>query len=140
MNATSLLDTIQDGRAISHSVFEDLLAKDFDLVDDYEFMDSWFEVGDEVDAALTGNGATRKKPEALIIEKVLERSAASLCAARVTQGQIAHGSAVVRYCRPASESGLHRTKGEVRNADPLRPFVLLRTRDERPRGRSLRIH
>jgi hypothetical protein len=29
---------------------------------------------------------------------------------------------------PASQSGLHRTKGEVRNADPLRPFVLLRTR------------
>jgi hypothetical protein len=38
MSATSLLDTIQDGRAISHSTFEDLLAKDFDLVDDY---DSW---------------------------------------------------------------------------------------------------
>jgi hypothetical protein len=72
MSATSLLDTIQDGRAISHSVFEDLLAKDFDLVDDYEFMDSWFEVGDEVDAALTGNRAMRKKREALIIEKVLE--------------------------------------------------------------------
>jgi hypothetical protein len=35
-------------------------------------MDSWFEVGDEVDAALTGNRATRKKREALIIEKVLE--------------------------------------------------------------------
>ena len=72
LSATSLLDRIQDGRAISHSAFEDLLAKDFDLVDDYEFLDSWFEVGDEVDAALTGNRATRKKREALIIEKVLE--------------------------------------------------------------------
>ena len=72
MSAASLLDTIQDGRAISHNAFEDLLAKDFDLVDDYEFMDSWFEVGDEVDAALTGHRATRKKREALIIEKVLE--------------------------------------------------------------------
>ena len=72
MSATSLLDTIQDGRAISHSAFEDLLAKDFDLVDDYEFMDSWFEVGDDVDASLTGNRSTRKKREALIIEKVLE--------------------------------------------------------------------
>jgi hypothetical protein len=70
MSATSLLDTVQDGRAIA---FEDLLAKDFDLVDDYEFMDSWFEVGDEVDAALTGHRThTRKKREALIIEKVLE--------------------------------------------------------------------
>jgi hypothetical protein len=119
VNATSLLDTIQDGRAISHSVFEDLLAKDFDLVDDYEFMDSWFEVGDEVDAALTGNRATRRKPEALIIEKVLERSAASLCAARVTQGPIAHGSAVVRVLPPQPASPVS-TGQKVKSETPIR--------------------
>ena len=72
MSAPSLLDTIQDGRAIVANAFEDLLADGSDVVDDYVFMDSWFEVGDEVDAVLTGNRAARKKREALIIEKVLE--------------------------------------------------------------------
>jgi hypothetical protein len=71
-SAASLLDTIRDGRAMSSKVLEDLSAEGFDLAEDYEFMDSWFEVGDEVDAALTGNRANRKKREALIIEKVLE--------------------------------------------------------------------
>jgi hypothetical protein len=71
-SAASLLDTISDVCAISDCAFEDLLAEGFDLVDDYEFMDSWFEVGDEVDAALTGSRASRKKREALVIEKVLE--------------------------------------------------------------------
>jgi hypothetical protein len=41
-------------------------------LDDYFFLDSWFEVGDEVDAVLTGNHTSRKKRKALIMEKVLE--------------------------------------------------------------------
>ena len=52
--------------------FEKLLAEGSDLVDDYAFLDSWFEVGDEVDAVLTGSRATRKKREALIMERVIE--------------------------------------------------------------------
>ena len=72
LSASSLLDTIQDGSAISTNAFEDLLAEGSDLVNDYSFLDSWFEAGDEVDALLTGNHAARKKREALIIEKVLE--------------------------------------------------------------------
>lgn len=72
LSATSLLDTIQDGRTISANAFEDLLAEGFDLVNDYSFLDSWFEAGDEVDMVLMGNRAARKKREALIVEKVLE--------------------------------------------------------------------
>ena len=72
MSATSLLELILDGRAISADLFEKLLAEGSDLVDDYSFLDSWFDVGDEVDAVLTGNRATRRKREALIMEKVIE--------------------------------------------------------------------
>jgi hypothetical protein len=63
---------IPGGRAISADLFEQLLAEGSNLVHDYSFLDSWFEVGDEVDAVLTGNRATRKKREALIMEKVIE--------------------------------------------------------------------
>ena len=72
VSAASLLDRIQDGRAISANAFEHLLAEGYDLMDDYGFLDSWFEVGDEVDSVLSGNRAARKKREALIMEKVLE--------------------------------------------------------------------
>jgi hypothetical protein len=72
ISAASLLDTIPDGRAISANAFKDLLAEGFDRVNDYCFLDSWFEVGDEVDAVLTENSTARKKREALILERVLE--------------------------------------------------------------------
>jgi hypothetical protein len=72
ISAASLLDTIPDGRAISANAFEELLAEGSDLVNDYCFLDSWFEVGDEVDAVLTENNTARKKREALILERVLE--------------------------------------------------------------------
>jgi hypothetical protein len=72
LSTSSLLDTIQDGRAISANEFEALLAEGSDLVDDYLFLDSWFEAGDEVDAVLTGDLIARKKRELLILEKVLE--------------------------------------------------------------------
>jgi hypothetical protein len=52
MSATSLLESIPDGRVISADLFEKLLAEGSDLTDDYSFLDSWFEVGDEVDAVL----------------------------------------------------------------------------------------
>ena len=72
LSTSSLLDTIQDGNAISANEFEDLLAEGSDLVNDYLFLDSWFEAGDEVDAVLTGDLIARKKRELLILEKVLE--------------------------------------------------------------------
>ena len=75
LSASSLLDTIQDGRAISAHAFEDLLAGGYDLANDYSFLDSWFEARDEVDAVLADNRHTSKKREArivLIMEKVLE--------------------------------------------------------------------
>jgi hypothetical protein len=72
MSATSLLESIPEGRAISADLFEKLLADGSDLVDDYSFLDSWFEVGDEVDAALTSSRVTRKEREALIMDKVIE--------------------------------------------------------------------
>ena len=73
--ASSILDTIQDGRAISARAFEDLLAEGSDLANDYSSLDSWFEARDEVDAVLTDNRYTSKKREArimFIMEKVLE--------------------------------------------------------------------
>ena len=72
LSTSSLLDSIQDGRAISAGTFDDLLAEGSGLENDYLFLDSWFEAGDEVDAVLTGNPIASKKREALIIEKVLE--------------------------------------------------------------------
>ena len=72
LSTSSLLDTIQDGNAISANEFEDLLAEGSDLVNDYLFLASWFEAGDEVDAVLTGDLIARKKRELLILEKVLE--------------------------------------------------------------------
>ena len=58
--------------AISASAFRDLLVAGSDLVNDYSFLNSWFEAGDEVDAVLNGHLIARKKREALIMEKVLE--------------------------------------------------------------------
>jgi hypothetical protein len=72
MSSTSLLELIPDGSAIATGPFEKLLARGANLADEYAFLDSWFEVGDEVDAALTGNRAARQKREALIMEKVVE--------------------------------------------------------------------
>jgi hypothetical protein len=72
INVSSLLDTIQDGRAIDDAALEDLLAEGLNLADDYYFLESWFEVGDDVDTVLTGNRAARHKRESHIVEKVLE--------------------------------------------------------------------
>ena len=47
-------------------------------MNDYAFLDSWFEARDEVDAVLTDNRYTSKKREArimFIMEKVLNRGA-----------------------------------------------------------------
>ena len=72
LNTSSLLDTIQGGSAISANEFADLLAEGSNLVNDYLFLDSWFEAGDDVDTVLTGDLIARKKGELLILEKVLE--------------------------------------------------------------------
>jgi hypothetical protein len=71
LSTTSLLDSIQDDRAISAGTFEELLAGGSDLENDYLFLDSWFEAGDEVDAVLTGSPIGEKR-EQLILDKVLE--------------------------------------------------------------------
>ncbi len=73
LSTASLLETMQDGNAISANEFEDLLAEGSDLVNDYLFLNSWFESGDEVDAVLTDDLVARKKREQLISEKVLEQ-------------------------------------------------------------------
>jgi hypothetical protein len=72
LSTTSLLEMIPDGNAISANLFERLLAGGADLAGSYAFLDSWFEVGDEVDAALTGSRVTQEEREALIMEKVIE--------------------------------------------------------------------
>ncbi|MGH7868886.1 MAG: hypothetical protein ACREP9_14945 [Candidatus Dormibacteraceae bacterium] len=72
ISAASLLEMIQDGSATTTNQFEELLASGSDLAGHYVFLDSWFEVGDDVDAVLTGSRDARKKREALIIERVIE--------------------------------------------------------------------
>jgi hypothetical protein len=72
MSAASLLDTIEEGRAIGADGLEQLLADSVDLATDYVFVDSWFESGDEVDAVLVGNRQAPHKRAALIMENVLE--------------------------------------------------------------------
>jgi hypothetical protein len=72
MSATSLLENVPEGRAVTANQCERLLAASADLADHYTFLESWFEVGDEVDAVLTGSRIARKKREALILERVME--------------------------------------------------------------------
>jgi hypothetical protein len=72
MSAASLLDTIEEGRAIGADEFEHLLADGFEVAADYFFVDSWFESGDAVDAVLMGNRGAPNRRRALIMEKVLE--------------------------------------------------------------------
>jgi hypothetical protein len=72
ISATSLLEMIQNGRTLSTSIIEEMLAEGSDLGDDYFFLDSWFEVGDEVDAVLIGNDVATKERAALVMERVLE--------------------------------------------------------------------
>jgi len=72
MSAASLLDTIEEGRAIGADAFEHLLADGFDVAADYFFVDSWFASGEAVDAVLMGNRHAPRKRAAFIMEKVLE--------------------------------------------------------------------
>jgi hypothetical protein len=68
----SLLNAIEEGRAISPAAFKALLAKGGSLAKNYRFLQSWFEVGDTVDALLTRNPGPRRQREALILAKVVE--------------------------------------------------------------------
>jgi hypothetical protein len=73
LSAASLLDMLENGRAIGAEELEDLLERGSDLVDDYVFLDSWFEAGDEVEVLITS--AASEEGDALIMrvmEKVLE--------------------------------------------------------------------
>ncbi len=49
-----------------------LLEAGHDLPDEYIFLESWFEDGDEVRALLGGKGMTRAKREALVMQQLLE--------------------------------------------------------------------
>ena len=55
VSTSSLLDMIEDGRAIGANAFKELLAEGSDLANDYLFLDSWFEAGDQVDAVLAAS-------------------------------------------------------------------------------------
>lgn len=68
----SLLNAIKEGRAISPAAFKALLAKGGGLEKNYRFLQSWFEVGDTVNALLTRNPGPRRQREALILAKVIE--------------------------------------------------------------------
>ena len=68
----SLLNAIEEGRAISPAAFKALLAKGGGLAKNYRFLQSWFEVGDTVNALLTRNPGPRRQREALILAKVVE--------------------------------------------------------------------
>jgi hypothetical protein len=72
MHVPALLDAIPQGPAMPVHDIDDLLAMSGELADEYDFVDSWFETGDPVDAVLTRNRASRARREALIMEKVLE--------------------------------------------------------------------
>ena len=68
----SLLNAIEEGRAISPAAFKALLANGGGLEKKYRFLQSWFEVGDTVNALLTRNPGPRRQREALILAKVVE--------------------------------------------------------------------
>jgi hypothetical protein len=75
LSAASLLDILKNGRALGADKLEDLLARGSDLVDDYIFLDSWLEAGDEVDMLTSGDRSAGENGDALIMlimEKVLE--------------------------------------------------------------------
>jgi len=72
VSTSSLLDMIEDGRAIGANAFKELLAEGSDLANDYLFLDSWFEAGDQVDAVLAASRSLGKQCQLLIMEKVLE--------------------------------------------------------------------
>lgn len=73
LSASSLLDMLENGRAIGAEELVNLLERGSDLVDDYVFLDSWFEAGDEVEMLIAA--AASEKEDALVrrvMEKVLE--------------------------------------------------------------------
>jgi hypothetical protein len=75
LGAGSLLDMLENGRAIGADKLEDLLARGSDLVEDYIFLDSWLETGDEIEALMAGNRFASENGDELIMlimEKVLE--------------------------------------------------------------------
>ena len=72
ISIASLLQMIENGRASRPHVTEEALAKLSMLEHDYSFLDSWFDVGDEVDAALANNRAPSANREAFVMERVIE--------------------------------------------------------------------
>jgi hypothetical protein len=53
-------------------VLDGLLTEGADLADEYPFLDSWFEDGDQVQALLGGKPLSRARREAVVLEQVLD--------------------------------------------------------------------
>src|SRR5271169_6051841 len=101
ISPASLLDTIEEGRAIGADALEHLLADGFDLAADYVFVDSWFESGGEVDAVLVGNRQAPNKRAALIMRRcsnrIEERAVNLLLCHSILCPRIAHTDAVLEH-------------------------------------------
>jgi hypothetical protein len=54
------------------AVLDDLLADGAELADEYPFLDSWFEDGDQVHSLLGGKRLSTARREAVVLEQVLE--------------------------------------------------------------------
>jgi hypothetical protein len=74
-------------------------------MDDYFLLDSWFDVGAEVDALLMSDHAPRRNREVLITEKVLESR-------REWWAQLAAWSAFILY-QAGSEEGWQEKDGQL---------------------------
>jgi hypothetical protein len=61
-----------DPEARTAAVLDGLLREGADLADEYPFLDSWFEDGDQVQALLGGKRLSRARREAVVLEQVLE--------------------------------------------------------------------
>ena len=103
----SLLNAIEEGRAISPAAFKALLAKGGGLAKNYRFLQSWFEVGDTVNAMLTRNPGPGRQREALILAKVIEPRRQRWLQAAAWSAYISgrHGGMLVRTLRGGGGTG-----------------------------------
>jgi hypothetical protein len=68
----AMLEQGIDPEARTAAVLDGLLREGADLADEYPFLDSWFEDGDQVQALLGGKRLSRARREAVVLEQVLE--------------------------------------------------------------------
>jgi hypothetical protein len=75
MSTEALLVMLEKGiepEARTAAVLDDLLADGAELADEYPFLDSWFEDGDQVQSLLGGKRLSTARREAVVLEQVLE--------------------------------------------------------------------